>query len=391
MPSTSEDLHLDFETRSAVDLTKCGADVYSRHRSTEVMCAGYAVGDSEVLMWPGPMAASPIGLINRVRDGATVIAHNAAFELAIWNNVCVPKYGWSPLRAEQMQCTMAMAYAMALPGSLDNASAAVGMEQQKDMVGRRIMLQLSKPRDELPCPTCFGEGFDEWPASPALSCPPARTPCRTCHGEGKAYVWHDDPAKFERLLAYCRQDVEVERALHKRLMNLSDAERKVWVLDQKINQRGIRVDLKAVKAAIQIVELEQARLNKEMKKVTGGFVGLCTEVSALTRWLKHKGVEVESVAKQDVVELLERTDLPADCRAALRLRQEAAKTSTAKLTAMLKTAGPDHRIRGTLQYHAAGTGRWGGRLIQPQNFARGSLKPEEVEEVFEILKEVSNV
>src|SRR5690606_8932821 len=127
-------------------------------------------------------------------------------------------------------------YAMALPGSLEKAAAAVGIDQQKDMAGNRIMLQLAKPR---------------------------------AIGEDGTVVWWDDPAKLERLYAYCKQDVEVERELYRRLAPLSDQERKVWLLDYRINQRGVAVDRQAVEAAIKIVEAEKRRLDKAMRDVTG--------------------------------------------------------------------------------------------------------------------------
>lgn len=346
-------LFLDFETRSTVDLKKAGLDVYARHPTTDVMCVGWAYGDEPVEVFDRETAQrGQYDLLNFVMDGVTVIAHNAPFELAIWNEVMVPRYGWPTLKPEQVVCTMAMAYAMALPGSLEKAAAAVGIDQQKDMAGNRIMLQLAKPR--------------------AIK-------------EDGTIVWWNDPAKLEKLYAYCKQDVKVERELYKRLVPLSDQERKIWLLDYRINQRGVAVDRQAVEAAIKIVEAEKRRLDKAMRDVTGNSVVSCSAISQLTDWLRWKGVKADGVAKADVVDLLEQDDLPSECRQALLLRQEAAKSSTAKLEAMTKGVCDDGRMRGLFQYHGAATGRWAGRRVQLQNLPRPKLGQKEIEDVFEIL------
>lgn len=120
-------LHIDFETYSFVDLKVRGLDAYSRDATTGVHCLGYAFGDEPVGLWHPALGALDKRIIEHVKSGGEVVAHNAAFELAIWNNVCVHKYGWPELKVEQTRCTMAQAYAMALPGSLENAANALGL------------------------------------------------------------------------------------------------------------------------------------------------------------------------------------------------------------------------------------------------------------------------
>jgi DNA polymerase bacteriophage-type len=343
-------LHLDFETKSTYDIKKGGADAYARHESTDLLCVGYAFDEEPVVVAKGGQV--PARLLNHVKDGRTVVAHNAAFELAIWNYCATRRYGWPELKPEQVECTMTMAYAMAFPGSLANAATAVGLDAQKDASGHRIMLQLSQPRKV---------------------------------NEDGSVVWWDDAEKFERLYEYCKQDIEVERQLCKRLLKLSAKEREVWLLDQKINQRGVQVDLVAVRAAIELVKAEKKRLDEEMRRVTKNAVATCTATGQLTDWLRIKGLDVEGVAKADVAEWLD-NDIPEECRKALLLRQEAAKSSTAKLESMALRACSDGRIRGTTQYHGAATGRWAGRGIQVQNFPRNSLLGQgQIEAVFEIL------
>jgi len=348
-------LHLDFETRSAADLKAVGLDNYARDPSTDVLCMAYAFDDEPVQLWvPDPDMAGcntlPLRVDDHISDAGIVYAHNAAFELAMWNNVLSHRHGVCVLVPEQMRCTMAMAYAMGLPGTLDGAAAALGIEQRKDAKGARVMMQLAKPRK--------------------------------VEADGSV-TWWDDPAKLEVLYAYCKQDVEVERALHKRMMELSPDEQSLWLLDQTINARGIAVDGEAIERAIELVTAEKARLDQAMRDVTGNVVAGCTDVSQLTAWLRFRGVSLPGVAKADVSALLADASLPDDCRTALQLRQEAAKSSTAKLGAMRNRASPDARVRGTKQFHGAATGRWAGRGIQGDNYPRPVFlhEQEEIEDV----------
>lgn len=350
-------LHVDFETISAADIKKGGADLYARHPSTDILCMAFAF-DEEPISLIKTGEKLPARVAEHVKAGGVVIAHNAPFELAIWEHVGRRKYKWPKLSPEQIHCTMAMAYAMAMPGSLEMVAPAAGIAHQKDMMGNRIMLQLSQPRDIV-------------------------------DGEVVWWTYADAPEKFERLYAYCKQDILVEREVFKRLMRLSESEREIWQLDHRINQRGVQIDLKAAKVAIEMVAIEKKRLDHEMRKITNEGVATCTATKQLTDWIKFRGVEdVEGVAKADILALLEREGLPADVRKALQLRQEAAKSSIAKLEMMVKGACDDGRVRGTLQYHAAATGRWGGRRIQPQNFPRPSLSQNEIEKIFKILEGV---
>jgi DNA polymerase len=350
--AVSVNVHCDFETRSAANLKKCGAHAYAADLTTDILCMGYANEGGPVQIWhPGLYPDLP-HFFDEI-DDVTLIAHNAPFEHSIWNFVGVRRYGFPEIKIENMVCTMAMAYAMALPGSLDNAAAAMGLAHQKDMQGRRIMLQLSQPREIL-------------------------------NGEP---TWWTDSVKFERLYNYCKQDVQVERELYKRLLQLSPREREVWLMDQRINERGVAVDLPLVHTALQLVETEKVRLDQRMKQVTQNSVVSCRATGQLTDWLSWRGVDVKGVAKSDIIYLLEQK-IPEDCREALELRQQAAKTSTAKFEAMVQSSGIDRRIRGLFQYHGSSTGRWAGRRIQPQNFPRPKLSQKEIDGVFELLEGV---
>lgn len=393
-------LYIDFETRSTVDLKTAGLDNYAKHPTTDAWCIGAAFDDEQVFIVTPDNANGEkhvlggergmYDLCQHVRDGGIVVAHNAQFELAIWNHIMVPRYGWPALKPEQCRCTMAAAYAMALPGSLEKAAAAVGLEAQKDKSGHRLMMQMASPRSmeiakSTQCPECFGEGHHmiqgEFPV-----------PCRTCKGRRvvgtpEKITWWDDADKLQALYDYCRQDVKVERELYKRLQPLSDSEQAMWVLDQKINNRGIHVDRPSVHKAIAVVQAEADRLNNAMREVTGNVVGFCSETARLGKWVRSRGVAVDGVAKADIGDALADEALPADVRKALLIRQEAGKTSTAKLRAMIDAVSEDGRLRGMLQYHGAATGRWAGRRVQLQNIPRwpDDFDEDDAEQVLAVL------
>lgn len=343
--------HIDFETYSTVDLKKTGVHAYAEHPTTGVHCMAWCIDDGPVELW---LPGDPFPF--ELAEADTIVAHNAAFELNIWN-VTMRREGWPYLDPARVRCTMAMAYAMSLPGSLAQAAAAVGLKVGKDMEGRNIMLSLAKPRRQK-----VNTGVPEW------------------------WTRENAPERFERLYAYCKQDVEVERELEKRLLPLSPREQALWVLDQKINNRGVLIDRRAIANALQVINHTKEHLDLKMAMITGGWVQRCSAVRQLVDWLKIRKVDFDDgLASADVNDLLVREDIPHLCKQALILRQQAAKSSTAKLVAMDVSASKDERVRGTLQYHGANTGRWSGRRIQPQNFPRGSIKGLDLDAVFELL------
>ncbi|MCC7253957.1 DNA polymerase, partial [Hyphomicrobium sp.] len=331
-------LHIDFETRSTVDIKKTGAYVYAEHPTTDLWCACYAFDDGPVETWR-PGAPCPDAIFDHVIDGGLVYAHNAAFERVIWHHILAKRYGWPEPSVAQWRCTMVMAYAMALPGALEDAAPAAGIDLRKDAAGHRLMLQMARPR----------------------------------RVEADKPIWWTDDAKLNRLIAYCMTDVEVERELAKRLRPLKESELDLWHLDQVINDRGVHVDVALCNAAKAVVATTADKLDEAMRAVTEGAVGACSNVGQLIAWVRTFGVETESIAK-DVLEELLATDLPAPVRTALELRREAAKASVAKIDALMRGMGADGRAKGLLQFHAAGTGRWAGRRFQPQNLKRPQIE-----------------
>jgi len=329
-------LHLDFETRSPVELKKSGTYVYAEHPDTDIWCAAFAIGDEPVRLWL-PGQPCPSDVFDHILGGGLVTAHNAAFERVIWRHIFTPRYGWPEPRLEQWRCTMAMALALSLPAGLDDLAGALNIGEKKDDAGYRKMIQMAKPRRR---------------------------------NDDGTFVWWDDEDRKRGLYAYCQQDVVVEREIEKKLLPLRPSEQKLWQIDQKINDRGVHVDVDLCESANAIAEAMQARLDKAMRLATGNAVRACTNAKQLGEWLNQRGVACDSVAKDWVEQTLGRDDLPADVRQALELRQQGSRTSTAKADALLLGKSADGRAKGLMQFHAASTGRWGGRRFQPQNLKR---------------------
>lgn len=373
-------LHIDFETRSAADLKKTGAYAYAADPTTDVWCVAYAFDDEPIQVWT-PGRPLPGDVLDHVLAGGALVAHNANFERVIWRYILAPRYGFPEPDVTQWRCTMTQAYALALPGSLDSAAAAAGLDIGKDMTGRRLMLQMARPRKVTDDVTVIGA---EWRAMGALAAQyrdagdaeqAERCAMRAANLRARfeaGVTWWDDPEKLARLIDYCRTDVEVERALDKRLRPLSDFELALWHLDQRINDRGVLVDDALALAATRIVKQAQADLDRQMREKTGGAVSRCSNRNELVKWVRAQGVECESINKAALEELLaEDNPVPAPVRDVLLIRQEAAKASVAKIDTLLRGKSPeDGRAKGLLQYSAASTRRWGGRRFQPQNLRR---------------------
>jgi DNA polymerase bacteriophage-type len=333
-------LHRDIETFSTVNLTKTGPWRYAGDPTTGVWCVAYAVGEGEPQIWsPGvpipaefQIAATDLSWI--------VVAHNDAFESAIEERLLAPRYNWPLIPVERHRCTMAAALANALPGGLNKAAAALGLESRKDDAGRRLMLQMAKPRKPR-----AGE-------------------------DSRGIYWNQDPERIRHLQEYCRRDVELERELFKRLPPLSDSEQVLWALDQRINRRGFPVDVGLAKAAYRIAHERRAAIDHEITELTGGRITSAHQVAKIETFLKEHGHHVQSVGKRSVSAVLAHKP-DDDVARLLRLRQEAAKASASKLATLLDLANDD-RLHDTLRFHGAATGRWSGSKFQPQNLSRST-------------------
>jgi DNA polymerase len=326
-------LFIDFETRSTIDITKVGIWAYAGYPSTDILCMAWAWEDDPVQLWlPG------MGLPIFISEDTEVWAHNAMFERAMWEKVAVPRYGFPQFPPDRWRCSAAKAAAAALPRSLARAAEALGLPVQKDQEGRRIMLKVSKPH--------------------------------LYRGQAHFHVGEEDMAKLH---AYCMKDVEVEREITNRVRDLTPLEAKVWALDQKINARGICVDRPAVASALRLIESYTTQLLQEVEDITFGELKKVSERTKVMNYIKTLGVEMVGYTKAEVTKTLG-LKIPENVRRILEIRQQLGKTSTAKYQALLAATCDDGRLRDTLMYHGAATGRWTGKLVQLHNLPRGIIK-----------------
>lgn len=335
-------LEIDFETRSACDLRKRGSYNYFDDPTTEPLMASYKIDGGPLRRWRPPEPC-PADIVAHVGAGGLISAHNSSFERGLWQKILTPRYGWPAARLEQFRCTAATAAAMSLPRDLAGVGAALGLDVQKDKAGANLIRKFSMPR-------------------------------RARKGEDPGGLFFNEPHEhaedFERFHDYCDVDVLTEEAADARMVPLSADEQELYWLDQRINDRGLRIDRRSARAALRLAEKAKAQLDREMRAATGGQVGKCSEVSKLVEWVEAQGIVMPSAAKAEIEALLENEDLPAHVRRAIEIRQEAAKTSVAKLSAMLDRASSDGRVRGSFLFCAAGTGRWSSLGVQWQNLPR---------------------
>lgn len=336
-------LLIDLETYSSVDISKAGAFRYTESPDFEILLLAYAWNDGpvRVLDLTDPLGRDELpSILSAILDPDTVkVAHNSAFERA-----CLSRHLGRALPAGEWEDTMVLAAMNGLPQSLDAAGAALRLSEQKIKEGTSLISYFCKP-----CKPTISNG--------------GRTRNLPIHA----------PEKWERFTEYCRRDVEVEQQIYYRLRSfpVTDFERRVWALDARINERGVLVDTELAEAAIAVDEAFTAAHSAELKRLTG--LENPNSVAQLKTWLTAVGIEADSLDKATVAELLETVTDPT-IRRVLELRRLLGKTSTKKYQAMLTAACEDDRVRGIMQYYGAGrTGRWAGRIVQPQNLPQNHL------------------
>lgn len=331
----------DFETRSRIDITKCGGGRYARDASTRALMLAYAFDDGPVKQWvPAEGQKMPAELKEAMLDPhVEKSAWNAAFELAIWEHVLgfeVDPHEW--------RCTMVRAQTLSMPGQLAKAGPIVNLsdDKKKDSRGKALIRRFCVPRK----PT-----------------------------KKKPWKWADrftDPDEWEEFKEYNRQDIVAERSIYRRIKgwNLPDHEWDLWALDQEINNDGIPVNPEVVRRAIEFTEYLREKRVKRIEEITGGANP--RSGPQMLEWLRANGYVFHDLKAGHVKKASRDMTLREDVREVLSLRAEIARTSTDKYYAMARSMDPDtHVIRGCLQFAGAQrTWRWSGRLIQPQNLAR---------------------
>ena len=333
-------LSIDIETYSDVDLSKCGVYKYASSPAFEVLLFGYAVDGGDVCVVDLACGEQiPEEVISALSDTSVPKwAFNAMFE-----RVCLSNFLGEWLEPEGWHCTMVWSATLGLPLSLESAGAALGLEKQKLTEGKDLIRYFC-----VPCRPTKANG--------------GRTRNRPEH----------DPGKWERFKAYNLRDVETEMQIQKRLSNfpVPDAILEEYHLDQEINDRGIGVDMELVRQAIAIDTRSRERLTAAMQELTK--LENPNSVQQMKQWLADHGLETDTLGKKAVAELVKTA--PEPLRAVLSLRQQLAKSSVKKYTAMENAVCADSRAHGMFQFYGANrTGRFSGRLIQLQNLPQNHM------------------
>ena len=344
-------LHIDIETYSPELIAKTGLYRYAFHEDFRILLFAYAADDGPVqIVDLAQGEALPERIVNALFDEkVTKVAHNATFE-----RVCLSVYLWQTktrqkgcfLPAEQWHCTMVQASRCGLPMSLKEAGAALGLEQQKMAEGKNLIKLFCVPKDRK-----VGGIFNE----------------------GDRNLPEDFPEEWETFKAYCIRDVEVERQIDEETawLNVPSWERQLYAVDQRINDRGVRVDVKLAQEACRVGAIITARLTEEAMKLTG--LNNPNSVTQLKDWLSEQlGIDVDTLSKKDLPEFRKITGDRRVLRV-LDIRAQLGKSSNAKYEAMLACICEDDRVRGLLQFQGARTGRWAGRLVQLQNLPQNHI------------------
>ena len=337
-----EILAVDLETFSSVSLRTSGAFRYTESDDFEILLFAYAFDDDDVEVVDLAQGERVTRAVVEALTDPKIVktAFNAAFE-----RTCLAKYLGQPMPPDQWRCSMAHALSLGLPGSLAGVAQALKLEKQKMDEGKALIRYFSIP------------------------CKPTKT-----NGGRKRNLPHHDIEKWNLFKKYCKQDVDVERSIREKLEKfpMIETELKIWNLDQKINDYGLRVDLPLVENAIRCDDLHQYKAYEEAARLTE--LDNPNSPSQLKKWLEDEvGFEIDGLTKDTVAVLLEK-EISRKARRVLELRQDMSKTSVKKYEAMDRGICSDQRIRGLLQYYGAATGRWAGRLVQIQNLPRNTMR-----------------
>lgn len=350
----------DVETYSSVDLAKCGVYKYAESPDFEILLFGYAVDGGEVNVVDLKAGETiPADVLDALTDDRVAKwAFNAQFE-----RVCLSRYlsdlgiSLDPfhdrhplstecarfLNPEGWRCSMVWAATLGLPLSLEGVGAVLGLEKQKLTEGKDLI---------------------------RFFC----VPCRETKSNGgrTRNLPEHDPEKWARFKAYNARDVETEMGIQQKLINFP-VSADIWEeyhIDQEINDRGIGIDMELVRQAIRMDEQSREKLTAAMKKLTE--LDNPNSVAQMKQWLSESGMEVDSLGKKEVAAMLK--DCPEELRPVLTLRQQLAKSSVKKYTAMQNAVCADSRARGMFQFYGANrTGRFAGRIIQLQNLPQNHL------------------
>lgn len=351
-------LHLDLETYSSTDLSKCGVYKYIQAQDFEILLFGYSIGDGDVRVIDLAQGEQiPNDIIKALSDENIIKwAYNANFE-----RICLSEYlrryyetdfiSYSVnedtvgdyLNPKGWKCSMVWSAYMGLPLSLAGVGSILGLEEQKLSEGKELIRYFCMP------------------------CKPTKS-----NGERTRNLPEHDDNKWRTFKKYNKRDVEVEIAIQKKLANFPVPDfiwNEYW-LDQEINDRGIAVDMDVVGNAILFDERSKSSLSEKMKELTG--LDNPNSVQQMRNWLFEHGLEMDSLGKKEVSAVLKTASEPL--KTVLSLRQQLAKSSVRKYQAIRNAVCKDNRVRGMFVFYGANrSGRWSGRLVQLQNLPQNKI------------------
>ena len=332
-------INIDIETKSGNEI-KYGVRKYVDSFDFEILLFAYSIDGGEVEVVDFTKGVDvPLEVNLALTDpSVTKIAFNASFE-----RTCISRAMRRPLPAEQWRDTMIWGMELGLPASLEQMAKYLKVPQQKDTEGKRLIRKYCIPKKN-------GSFCEEY--------------------EGE---------DWQLFKSYVAQDVRAEMSIAEELAPypIADSEWELWALDQNINDRGVGIDMDLVRAALLLDEETSAAAKEQLKTLTG--LDNPNSVMQLKKWLGEQGLQVQSLGKEQVTEILADAETPKLVREALLLRQATSNSSIKKYDMLNNATCRDDRIHGILQFYGATrTGRWAGRLLQVQNLPRGSLKPHEL-------------
>ena len=333
-------LAADIECFSDVDLIKCGVYAYADSPAFEILLFAYSFDGGETRIIDLAQGEQlPEDVVDAIFDeSVTKTAYNANFE-----RICLSKHFGRYLPPESWHCSAVQASMLALPRSLEDVGRVLGLDEQKMKEGKELIRYFC-----VPCKPTKANG--------------GRIRNLPCHA----------PEKWELFKTYCKRDVDVEKAIRRKLHNfpIPESEMELYRLDQRINDRGVLADMGLVRQAIACERLHKEVVTKRAYELTG--LENPNSVAQLKGWLGDKGMEAESLSKKAVADMIAETD--GEVEELLRLRLLMAKTSVKKYEAMERSVCSDGRIHGMLMFYGANrSGRWSGKNVQIQNLPKNDI------------------
>lgn len=367
------DCHIDIESFSECALKKTGLYRYAQDPSTEIWVVCYSFGEGPIHVWI-PWGAEdwqwdeydeefftshivdwaeeksvdlgtihitptcPADLVKHATSGRVFRAHNSNFERTMLNNNPGKKIGFPFTWIEQWVCTAAKAAAHSLPRALGNVAAELG-SHGKDQVGKQDMLALCKPRT----------------------------------GKVKRYTPQNAPERYARGYTYCIDDVLAERGIDELIPDLSPHELRVFHLDQRINDRGVRIDQPAIKHVQALIQKYKKYLKQRCREITeeyGGEPVSPSQTAKLAEWIREQGYPIENLQAATMKKAVKDKSTPPQVKKVISIRLLDSMKAISKYTAMQRAVSEDGRLHGMFLYHGAGTGRWSSTIVQLQNLFR---------------------